>query len=142
MSWDGEFGPFYEVPGFLPFLVKKKIVEDMSWQNDVAPSFGIHSEKDQREVRLWVDHPFKSRREVGGTRFWVTEYIDGEMYSEFTSDDFEEALENLFGRLSALHKGMKSGVLEWRPDNLLGSEWDDPKEYLEELTEKYLKEGR
>ena len=144
MTWDAEFGPYYEVPGFLPFLVRKKIVEDMSWHNDVAPSFGLYSEqgKTEREIRLWVDHPFKSQREVGGTRFWVADSVDHEPQTDFSTDDFEEALDKLFTLLGAYHKGMKAGVLEWRPDNLLGSEWDDPKEYLEELKKEFFADPR
>lgn len=142
MSWDNEFGSDFEVPGFISFLVKKKIVEDLSWHNDVSPSFGVYLESNERMVRLWVDHPFKSQRETEGYHFVVTDgAASSENDFELETDDLEKALEALFKQLAALHKGRSAGVLEWRPE-MSRDEWDDPSDYLDELKKEYLEDQR
>ena len=145
MSWDEEFGPYYDVPGFLPFLVREKVLEDMSWHNDASPSFGIYSEAQDRDVRFWVDRPFKSHRRGTGSRFAVMVTNLGgvaEFNVDFETDDFEEALERLFQELAALHLNRRPGVLNWHPDTLSDNEWEHPSEYLAELKEKYFADPR
>jgi hypothetical protein len=142
MSWHAEFGPSYEVPEFLPFLARKKVLEDTSWHNDISPSFSVYREIGDRthEVRLWVDHPFKSRREVGGERYVVVVNENGDQVFESHTDDLDEAMETLFNKLSEWYRNQRVGVLEWRP--VSASPWDDPVEYYNELKEEYLSEPR
>lgn len=96
-----EFGSKYEIPGFVEFLVKEHYLDDMSWHNDVSPSFGITGEmagkKDsQVETRLWIEHPLQSRREFQGKRFLVTHAVDGDQIEDYDFDELEDALEKLF----------------------------------------------
>lgn len=100
MGWIGEHGPDYEVPGLIDFMVGLDILKDMSWHNDAAPSFGVDDpEREGRGVRLWVDHPVLSQREVGGKRFIVQDgEWAGESDWEMDTDDLEEAVTALLRR--------------------------------------------
>ena len=99
MSWQAEFGKDFDIPDFVEYLVKKDVLEDSSWHNDVAPSFSAVDE-DFNGVRLWVDHPFKSERETNGVRFCVSSQEEGARVGEdLETDDFEEAMRELFDRI-------------------------------------------
>jgi len=69
--WVKEFGIDYAVPAE---ILKRTDLEDMSWHNDVAPSFG--REINGQPLRIWVEHPDPAMREMPGQRFMVL--IDGE----------------------------------------------------------------
>lgn len=133
--WESVFGYQFEVPKFVQFLVQKKILQDISYGNDTSPSFGVWSPISDRRVVFWVDHPIKSKRENLGERFHVQ--VDQEIH--FSSDDLEEALENLFLELGKFHAEKEpSGPKEWRPrkagPKAVVEEW---KEKLPELLEEY-----
>ena len=95
--WKKEHGPDYEVPGVIDFMVKQGVLTDMSWHNDVCPSFGVDDHKNsQRGVRLWVDHPITFERETGNKRFAITKGEYGSEHEfELETDDLVEALETL-----------------------------------------------
>lgn len=100
MTWRREHGEQYEVPGLIQYLVRRRVLEDSSWHNDVAPSFRlVDPANEEYGITLWVDHPVKSMRETGGKRFVV---VEGELISErefeLETDDLEEALETFFDR--------------------------------------------
>jgi hypothetical protein len=139
MSWFDEFESYYEIPGIIPFLIRKGILKDLSWHNDVAPSFGVVQD-DGSDIRIWVDHPFKSHRQYQEARFMITVTEKEDSVFSFYTDDLEEALETLFSKLALWYKRMLPGVLDWRP--LETSEWDDPSEYLDELKREYLSDPR
>lgn len=139
MSWIHEHGRAYEVPGFIEFLVEKKIIEDLSWHNDVSPSFGVSDDRTEKLVRLWVDHPFKDHRETQGTRFAVTVEEEASQEDFFDYDDLDPALEKLFTLAAEVKLGRVPGVLEWRPETHVESEWEDPMYYLSELKKEYLR---
>lgn len=90
--WRAEFGPGYQVPGV---ITDEPGIEDISWRNDVAPSFTFASvaELGTTDLRLWVEHPDPAEREAGprAPRYSVM-FDDDECYS---GDDVNAALENL-----------------------------------------------
>jgi len=94
MGWLEEFGPDYEVPGLIDFMVREGIVEDLSWQNDASPSFAVKDPQDEgRGVRLWVAHPVMSLREFESKRFLVEQgEFAGETEWELDTNDLEEAV--------------------------------------------------
>jgi hypothetical protein len=143
MGFAEEFGHQYEVPRILPFLMGKGILQDMSWHNDAAPSFGLRGEEKGEhslEVRLWVDHILKTHREVGGRRYTVTVMEDDDQTFSKSTDDLEEALLILFKQLAKYHKWMGPRVLDWYPDDVPVTEWDDAEEYFHDLAKEYLKD--
>lgn len=119
-GWRAEFPGGFEVPGFIEYLVRKKLLLDMSWHNDTMPSFGLMgirpgrkhwdprtpmSQQDpELDIRLWVDHPFKEYREVGGKRFsvMVGEYGTAPEDSE-EFDELDAALAQLFQFAAEAH---------------------------------------
>lgn len=76
MSYLKEFGTEYQIPAKIIELVEKKKLTDMSWHNDVSPSFGTFFAdpvKGEVEIRIWIDHPEKEKREFDCDRFTVTD---------------------------------------------------------------------
>ena len=128
MSWKAEHGLDFEVPGAILHLVKKGVLKDFSWHNDVAPSFGLAlPDRDDYGLRIWVDHPIKSLRETMGLRYLVQEGEFGsEADFEEATDDLEEALRLFFGRLA-----------KYAPDY---PDIEDPDYALEQLVEAWRKE--
>lgn len=59
--WDEEFAKEWAVSPRIMELVRRGDLEESSFRNDVSPSFAA-SLKDGRLLRLWVEHPNKSRR--------------------------------------------------------------------------------
>lgn len=94
MSWKSEHGSDYEVPGLIEFMAKEGILEDVSWHNDVMPSFKISDPTNEEYwVRLWVDHPVAFEREMGGRRFVVSKGLYASEYDfEYETDDLEDAV--------------------------------------------------
>lgn len=134
--WESVFGHDYEVPGFVRYLVQKKILEDTSYGNDTAPSFGVWDNVSDRRIIFWVDHPLNSRRHdraPNEKRFHVQE---GDEISA-SSDDLDTALEALFAALGRFHGGPKRpGPKEWRPkaSKNTAEQWQ---EKLSELIHEY-----
>lgn len=121
MTWESEQGLVYEVPKFVLFLVKKGILQDSSWHNNTAPSFGVYDEKTDKSVVLWTDHPIKDRRENMGARFMVQ--VGDEMEAEV--DDLQTALERLFKELQKFYGPVRQGPKEWSPrgSSYYAQEW-------------------
>lgn len=93
MSWKTEHGADFDVPALIDFMVKKEMLEDVSWHNDTMPRFDITDpDDDENRVILWVDHVVASEREAGpgGKRFMVQAGADGS--DEFDTDELEEAV--------------------------------------------------
>lgn len=134
--WESVFGHHFEVPGFVRFLVQKKILEDASWGNDTSPSFGVWDPTSDRRVVLWVDHPIKRFRENLSQRFHIQRGEDDIVTS---SDDLEEALESLFLELGKFHASRApKGPKEWRPKGAGPEETvEEWKEKLPELLDEY-----
>lgn len=97
-QWEKEHGPEYDVPSIVQALVDRKVLEDISWHNDSAPSFAIlDPNNEDYGIRLWVEHPIKSRREMEGPRFGVQlGELASEADDEISTDDLEEALTKVF----------------------------------------------
>jgi hypothetical protein len=95
MTWLGEHGPEYEVPGLIQFMVKEGILQDLSWHNDTCPSFAILDPKNEdRGVRMFVDHPVKGRREFPEWGRFIVQLgeLSGKPDFELETDDLETAL--------------------------------------------------
>lgn len=91
--WRDEFGASYAVPDV---ILTEPGIEDISWRNDIAPSFTYTAVADagahdpQVDLRLWVEHPDPHMRECGpaAPRFSVSLDSD-ELYA---GDDVDAAL--------------------------------------------------
>ncbi len=88
LDWRPEFHP---IPDEVLALVATEEAVDMSWHNDVCPSFGIELKDGGPALRLWVDAVSVNDRECGNeTRFWVG--IDGENDVLLATDDVAAAV--------------------------------------------------
>jgi hypothetical protein len=73
---------------------------DMSWRNDVCPSF-TRKLNETQEMVLWVDFADENRRECGGRQFTlVIQEIDNEtdpldFVSEFDTNSWDEMLNKI-----------------------------------------------
>ncbi len=95
--WNKEFDLDYDVPQEVLDLVAQGFLVDASWHNDVAPSFTVRSDANQR-LRLWVDHPETGMREnLWGSRFAVVRDHDGtgRFGDIHPTDDINEAIAKL-----------------------------------------------
>lgn len=73
-KWEAEFGAAYAVPDEIRALANAGKLEDISWHNDVCPSFSVAD----GSVKLWVDHPEREQRECTPVnRFTVCLYDEG-----------------------------------------------------------------
>lgn len=134
-AFKGAFGGIFEIPGFLPWLVEENVLQDLSHRNEAAPSFGFYDPKSDVEVRLWVDHPMKSRREVGGDRFAVTVGTAGEVEDTWEINELEGALERLFDEIASARE--RVAFVGTDPEDL--SKWADATYYLNTLLDDYWK---
>ena len=80
--------------------------EDMSWHNDVSPSFRAHTRTDSTYIRVWIDYPDETRRELSGKRFTASWYDaegnwvgDGFPFAE--TDDWASLLMAVIGEMLA-----------------------------------------
>jgi len=89
-QWVDEFGSRYMVP---KEVSEHPLMKEMSWHNDVSPSFGESDDDAEREVRLWVAHPVGHMREVANTRYGVY-YTDQDGTGDdgVETDDVNEAI--------------------------------------------------
>jgi hypothetical protein len=63
---------------------------DMSWHNNVCPSFACEADDPDEPCQLWIDRPNPDERENDGAeRFTVT---DGAYECLYAGDDIHEAL--------------------------------------------------
>lgn len=128
-SWEAEHGKGYEIPHTIDWLVNRKVLVDSSWHNDMSPSFMIPDPvKEDYGLRIWVDHPIHSLREVPGTKRFMLQ--EGEFTSEadfeFETDDLEELLLKLFER---------AGGARYEHTKIHEQEWFSPSEPRETLHE-------
>lgn len=146
-TFQSEFRSWYDIPDVLRFLVKEGVLEDMSWHNDVSPSFGVTGVvKGTRtrpegyhtsEVRIWVAHPLERFRESGEKRFIVTYNNDSEQYDSWEFDDLEEALTKLFAVIAENEPKLEELPKAWS-DFMVDLD-GDPEEILNSILEKYVK---
>jgi hypothetical protein len=142
---ESEFGSRYEIPGFIIWLVKNRYLEDMSWHNDSAPSFGVTGDikgtkgssggTSQGETRIFVEHPLQSFREFQGKRFGVMTAVDNSDHETWDFDELEEALEKLFEVIVSHWGDYETVPGVW--SLLLDDAGGDPREALYMLKRKY-----
>lgn len=142
-----EFGSRYEIPGFIEYLVKEHYLDDMSWHNDISPSFGIMNDiagtkgnphgTSQNEIRIWVEHPLKSRREFQGERFTVTYALDGDQTEDYSFDELEDALKKLLEVIIEHWPEAEKVPGIW--SMLMDDSNGDPAEALDILLRKYYR---
>src|SRR5262245_56752308 len=72
-TYKNQFDADYAVPTAIMRLVDTGQLTDMSWHDDVCPSFCPADVKDD-SIRLWVDHPDPQQRELGGKRYKIALY--------------------------------------------------------------------
>ena len=133
VSWREEFGEAYEIPRFVQFLAEKNILTDLSWRNDVVPSFGFYGDESEQEVRIWIAHPLKSERDdPDAPRFLVTSGGITTPDVEEWYDDLQTALEKLFDLISAAY--------EKEPQRARHAGWQDPQDFLKDLIPEFYEE--
>jgi hypothetical protein len=71
--------------------------EDMSWHNDVSPSFLAYTRSDGAYIRAWVDFPDEADRELNCKRFTASWYDAegnhlGDLYPFVETDDWATLL--------------------------------------------------
>ena len=91
--WICEFGTDYAVPS----VISDRLV-DVSWHNDVSPSFVLAGDEDnENAIRLWVEHPDPEMREYSGSsvRFIVGGAPKGEPVFYYEGEDAQAALDSL-----------------------------------------------
>lgn len=94
LRWTAEFDDDYAVPHEVESLVGQGYVSDMSWHNNVCPSFGRYTD-DGLNLELFVDHPVQGEREMGDSRFKLLFQADHEDTSGtllYDGDDMAAAL--------------------------------------------------
>jgi hypothetical protein len=100
MSWEDEFGPEYDVPAAILDRVQAGLLDDVSWHNDVAPSFEIvgappppKDEPEENTWRIFAEHPDPDEREFEIDRFTVSgpdEEYPGNIIVQFETDDVRQ----------------------------------------------------
>lgn len=166
MSWGAEFGASYEVPRILDFLDRKGFLVDISWHNEMMPSFavtgygprpssekrrppsrGFRKEWDPRkpastedpviEVRLWIDHPIINQREnVDTPRFGVMVGVPVEGADE--TWEFHEVYDALVQVFKAVIE--KGAAFVWEPvewNKIVREEDPDPEALVDALIDEY-----
>ena len=87
-TWRNEFPADFDVPAVLtdhPELV------DISWHNDVCPSFCRKGDEDSENgIRLWVSHPDPDQQEIPQERYGV--YDHQQQLSLYEGDDVQAAI--------------------------------------------------
>lgn len=72
MSWRDEFASRVDVFDVPESIIRLEGLEDLSWHNDVCPSFGAHIVDDSLTLRIWCQAVEPDEREyVAGKRFMV-----------------------------------------------------------------------
>jgi len=72
MSWREEFAGRVEVFDVPESIIRLEGLEDLSWHNDVCPSFGTQVIDDSLSLRIWCQAVVPDDREyVAGKRFMV-----------------------------------------------------------------------
>lgn len=103
IAWKDEFSESYQVPIEIENLVLSGAIDDMSWRQDLCPSFGVRL-PDKNWVRLWVEHPWRGGRRKWAVRFTLILQPDPEITFgniAAATDDFEEAYSKVLRTLNA-----------------------------------------
>lgn len=130
MGWKEQFGEGYEVPRFIQWLVDTQMLSDLSYGNDVAPSFGIYDEDTETWIRLWVEHPLRSARERDEEERFSVTWNDPDTDFEHNYHDLEAAVIMLYQRIKQYLENRPGGL---DPDEAL----QDPEEFVWELKEAH-----
>jgi hypothetical protein len=110
-TYRDEFPADYTVPAS---IANDPRLDDMSWHNDVCPSFTMKGYEDGGpaglpDVRLWVNHPVRDSREfVEQPRLMVT---DGERAYFFESENDDDAAAAVEALIAACTRHQKAGAL-------------------------------
>lgn len=94
VKWREEFGEAYAVPAEITSDAR---LVDVSWRNDVCPSFIAAEDLDAWDsesvtLRLWVEHPDPEQRAWEGPRYVVTREDDNDVHR---GDDAAAAVDAL-----------------------------------------------
>lgn len=91
-NWSSEFTLDYDMPAEIVALVSAGQLTDVSWHNDVCPSFTFAGSDES--ARLFVDHPDPEQRETSGSRFVVCLYDEEEEFlgTSIETDSLPEIL--------------------------------------------------
>jgi hypothetical protein len=96
MTWVDEFGADWAVPDE---IAKAEGIDDLSWHNDVAPTFGKyvaeHGQPCAHVLRIWVDHvdPNESgwgERPPSVPRYWISYESDDPVDGIDTVDTMDD----------------------------------------------------
>ncbi len=99
MGWVSEHGRQFRVPMAILEHVRAGTLRDLSWHNDMCPSFGVTRADGTERANVWVDHPQPLERECAGSmRFCVSVYDESgdPLGGVYEGDDVEDALRALF----------------------------------------------
>lgn len=93
-QWRAEFSEDFAVPHEIDALIHAGELADMSWHNDVSPSFALeaHLLISESPRRLWVHHPDPAQREAEGARRFVVCEPSDDMNALYEGDDLQAAL--------------------------------------------------
>lgn len=97
--WEKEFGVDYAVPE--AFSTDPRLV-DISWHNDICPSFIVASDDDPEGVwRIWVEHVNPELREYPEQpRIFVSSLNEEGLWFQ-SEDDVEGAIAELLKQVAA-----------------------------------------
>lgn len=99
----------YEFPNFdydIPQLPEGFV--DVSWHNDVCPSFSCDLNETQ-EMVVWVNYADENRRECGGLQFaFVIRDIDGEDTFNFEVELETNSWDEILNKISSTIEGAKA----------------------------------
>lgn len=99
MSYSSQFPSDYEVPAEIPAAFP----EDVSWGNDMCPSFVKPIEGTKLSLKCWADHPDPEERETGPeTKRFIVELDDEDgafIKVLIETEDVEQAV--LFSKVTA-----------------------------------------
>jgi len=91
-GWISEFGPEWQIPKEILDLVNAGVLSDMSWHNDVCPSFGKEIAPDTF-FQMFVEHPNLNERESPDGRFSASLVKpDGSVDYLLVTDNLSEVL--------------------------------------------------
>lgn len=100
--WRQQFPSHFRIPSVIHRRVEAGLLEDISYGNDVAPSFSIVGASTQEQIdngaewRVFVDHPVEDYRELMGPRYAVagpTDDESGNVEEYFETDNFHDVID-------------------------------------------------
>jgi len=99
----------YEFPNFdydIPQLPEGFV--DVSWHNDVCPSFSKDL-NDKQEMVVWVNYANEDKRECGGLQFaFVIRAIDGEDTFNFQCELETNSWDEILDKIKSTIEGQKA----------------------------------